>query len=118
VVRRYANALRKGCRLLIDQPNREYLLRHFVAVGNIGAFRKNVITKNRWNPRRQRFESDWLLERGSKKQHNWMSIRLYTRNQIQSLLESAGLVIEKLYGSSSGEPYYRGSKRLIVVGRK
>ncbi|NQU45303.1 class I SAM-dependent methyltransferase, partial [bacterium] len=111
---RYALALRKGGRLLIDQVNREAVLRHFVATRQSG----NLTIHNRWSPRTQRVESDWIVNRGGKPEHNKLSIRLYTRRQMEDVFETAGLRVESLFGSAAGEPYQRSSRRLIVVGRR
>jgi len=114
VVRRYALALRPAGRLLIDQPNREALLRHFVASDTI----RGWTVKNRWDPRTQRIESDRIVERDGKEEHNRMSMRLYTPNQMKRLFASVGLRVEDMYGSRHGEPYARSSRRLIVVGSR
>lgn len=47
-----------------------------------------------------------------------MSMRLYTFTQMKKLFEKAGLTVEAVYGSKSGEAYGRSTKRLIMVGRK
>lgn len=114
VLQRYVDALRKGGRLLVDQPNRESILRHFICSHTSG----NRTTVNRWNPRTERLASDWIVEREGIKEHNRMSIRLYTPRQMRRLFQAVGLTVEAVYGSKAGEPYERGSKRLIVVGRK
>jgi cyclopropane fatty-acyl-phospholipid synthase-like methyltransferase len=114
VMRRYAKALRKGGRLLVEQPNREALLRHFIPCCKTNTF----IARNKWNRSTERLDSDWIVEKNGNKQHNRMSIRLYTPTQMCALFKEAGLTIETLYGSKNGEPYVRSSKRLIVVGKK
>lgn len=114
VIRRYAVALRPGGRLLIDQVNRENMLRNFKTSGGWG----NVITRNKWNPRTQRIESEWIVKNKGKSSRNQMSLRLYTHGQMRNIYEKAELRIEKTYGSMDGESYRRSSKRLIVVGRK
>ena len=114
VITRYASALRQGGRLLIDQPNREALLRHFVVTRSIG----HRTIRNRWNAETERIESDWMVDRHGKKEHNRMSIRLYTPGQMKRLFEGVGFDVESMYGSRNGEPYPRSSQRLIVVGKK
>lgn len=114
VMKRYARALRPGGRLLIDQLNRQSLLRHFVTSQQVG----NRTAHNRWSSKTQRVESDWIVNRNGKTEHNRMSIRLYTFSQMKKLYEKTGLVVVGAYGSPSGEPYQRSSKRLILVGRK
>lgn len=114
VLRRYVAALRPGGRLLIDQPNREAILRHFLACHTVG----ERTIKNRWNQTTKRMESDWIVSLDGASEHNHMSMRLYTLGEMKNLFTAAGLKVERLYGSKAGELYQRGSKRLIVVGRK
>lgn len=38
--------------------------------------------------------------------------------QMRRLFELAGLTVEAMYGGRDGEPYFRRSKRLIIVGKK
>jgi len=63
-------------------------------------------------------ESDWIVDRKGKKEHNRISIRLYTYTQMKQLFARAGLTVERKYGSIAGEPYVRSSGRLIMVGKK
>ena len=114
VLKRYAGALRRGGRLLVDQPNREAMLRHFLPLHSI----RGCTIRNRWNERDERVQSDWITERDGESVHNPMSIRLYTPAQMRSLFLQAGLGVEDMHGSHNGEPYTRSSKRLIMVGRK
>ncbi|MCL5271080.1 MAG: class I SAM-dependent methyltransferase [bacterium] len=114
VIRRYALALRQGGRLLVDQINRENMLRHFASSRQTG----NRSMRTRWDAKTQRVESDWVVVRDGRREHNRLSIRLYTPTQMRRLFEQAGLIVEALHASSNGEPYRRSSKRLIVVGRK
>ena len=114
VIKRYSRALRRGGRLLLDQVNREAVLRHFVRSRTNG----NLTTRNRWCPDSQRVKGDWILHKAGEKQHNRMSMRLYTPGQMRSLFRQAGLTVHAMYGSHNGDEYARSGKRLIMVGRK
>jgi len=114
VMKRYARALRRGGRLLVDQANREAILRHFVRSRTSG----NLTTRARWHQDSERIVSDWIVRRNGEKQHNRMSIRLYTPAQMRKLFRQAGLTVEKTYGSHNGDEYGRSSRRLIVIGRR
>jgi SAM-dependent methyltransferase len=112
VVRRYAVSLRPGGRLLIDQPGREYLLRHFRRRGRYGDAEYRV----RWNRRQQRFETHF---RNVKSGESWaMTIRSYTPAQFGRLFRQAGLEVEAFYSDLSGRRYTRGARRLYVLGRR
>ena len=115
VILRFAKALKPGGRLLIDQVNRERVLRNFKAK-QVGEW---LTAKNRWNPKTQRVEAEWILRhRNGRKSTSNSSIRMYTISQFRALFEKAGLTLEKVYGKYAGEPYSRKSARMIVVGRK
>jgi SAM-dependent methyltransferase len=118
VLRRFARALRPGGRVLIDMRAREPILRHFIRGQwrRYGAMR--VLTRNRWNPTTQRIEATYTSRRGDKEERNRIRLRLYTPRQFKQLLGRAGLELDAMYGSETGAPFSRGSRRLIVVGRK
>lgn len=114
VLRRMATALTPGGRLLIDQPNREWLLRHF---------QPTIITPThtmhtRWEMPTQRFETTYRTQHEGKTQESHLSMRLYTPAQFRRLYAGAGLTVEAIYGRKDGSPYTRASRRVMVVGRK
>jgi len=114
VLARYARALGPGGRLLIEQPNREYVLRHFIA-HHVDA---PVTIRSRWEPSDQRVISDWRIERPDGAIERSTSMRLYTPAQMQRLLEGAGLRLETMLGDPEDPAWRRGSRRMIVVGQK
>ncbi len=114
VMARYARALRKGGRLLVDQVNRENVLRHFRPLVESGSLR----VEHRWDPKGERVVSVYVSKAKSRKRLGTSSMRLYTPGQTRRLFEQVGLVVEDVYGSFAGGPYRRSSRRLIVVGRR
>ena len=113
-LRRLARAVRPGGRILVDQPNREYVLRHFVKERRHGP----LTVVNRWNARQERVESRWTLRRRGSKHTYLMAIRLYTPVQMRRLFKQVGLRVEATYGSPDGKKFRRTFRRLILVGRK
>ena len=113
VVRRYARSLLPGGRLLIDQPNREFLLRNFIPVRDAGS----MTVRNRWDREAERIVSERVID-GVSAPKNRSSMRLYTPSQMRLLLEEAGLKIETIYGSFAGDGWRRSSRRMITVARK
>lgn len=112
-MRRYARALRRGGRLLIDQPNREHILRNFERVH----VEDKVVMQGRWDQRGQRLVVRRVVD-GTQDPRNTSSMRLYTPRQMRALYDQAGLVLEDLYGSEAGDGYTRSSPQMISVGRK
>ena len=113
LVRRYARALRKGGRLLIDQVNREFILRHFRHQSEADG----VVMRSRWDPATERIHGTWINSRGGRRK-NELHIRLHTPGQMQQILENAGLRVTRMYGSFMGDKYRRGSNRMITVGKR
>ena len=113
LARRFARALRPGGRLLIDQLNRERILRNFRPVD----VKHGVRIRSRWDARGQRLIGQRVIA-GIAEEESRSSQRLYTLAQMRGLLASTGLAVESAFGSLSREPYHRGSGRMIVVARK
>lgn len=114
ILRRLTAALRPGGRLLIDQCNRERILRDFRSVEE----REGVRIHNRWDPASQRIVGRWVVkDKGNRSEHA-SAIRLYTPAQMKRLFERAGLRVERFYGGPDGSVFGRSSRRMIVVGRK
>ena len=112
VLVRMARAVRPGGRVLIDQPNREYILRHFRTSNR----HTTVRSRTRWNRRSQRAET-WFVDNATGE--SWsMSIRLYTVSQFRKLFAAAGLTLVGTCGDLNGGPYSRSSRRIYVVGSR
>ena len=114
VLCRLAAALRPGGRLLIDQPNRENMLRHFLPEMRTG----EAVHRNRWDPVSQRVESIWTFTRDGREESSRSTMRIYTPAQFRDLFSDAGLRWETAFGSWDGAAYCRSSRRLVVVARK
>ena len=114
LLRGYAIALRPGGRLLIDQSNRENILRHFRHSDQRG----EVKMSTKWQPETQCVETVWTCNRQGESRSCRSSIRLYTPAQFRQLFGRVGLEIESLYDSEEGGEYRRASRRISVIGRK
>lgn len=113
VVRLYARALKAGGRLLIDQVNREHVLRNFREEFET----EKRVARNRWDPHSERLESTYFVD-GRHRLGDTSSMRLYTGVQTRLLFERAGLEVDSVYGDWNGNEYARSSPRMIFVGRK
>jgi SAM-dependent methyltransferase len=110
----YARALRPGGRLLIEQPDREHLLRHFQPVMRIGSF----TVRNQWDARNQRVVSR-RFESGVEDRRNSSSMRLYTPAQLRALFERQGLIVEQVHRCVVfGNEHGKFVPRMIAIGRK
>jgi len=111
-LRRLTAALRPGGRLLLDQLNREAVLRDFHPELHFDG----KTTRTVWQD--QRLLSTWYV--GEETEPSGASaIRVYTPAQTRRLFVQAGLTWETAYGGKDGSPYRRQkSGRLVAVGRK
>jgi len=118
VLRGFADILKPGGRVLIDQVNRERILRQFRKKGVFSFGGVKVTTRNSWDAKLKRINGSWLFEREGRRAHRRSSIRLYTPSEMEALMESAGLTLEFICDGTTGLPFTRGSRRMSAVGRK
>ena len=118
VLKGFADVLRTGGRVLIDQVNRERILRDFMRKGVFEYGGVKVTTRNRWDPVGKRIEGSWFFEKEGRRARRRSSIRLYTPSEMRALMESAGLALEYLCDGKTGLPFNRGSRRMTAVGQK
>ena len=114
VLRRFSLALKPGGRVLIDQLNREYVLRHFHTKMKQG----DLTLHSKWKRRTQCIETTWRWRVAGRQRSCRSRIRIYTPGQLGRLFEAAGLRVEAMYGGLDASPYRRGSRRIHIVGRK
>jgi SAM-dependent methyltransferase len=109
----FVRALRPGGRLLVEQPNREHLLRHLLP-----RVRKNsTVYRSRWDEQSQRMMTRRIVA-GVEDRRNASSMRLYTPAQMRALFERHGLTVEQLHKSMRFDAYGPSAPRMIIVGRK
>ena len=113
LVTAYVRALRPGGRLLIEQPDREYLLRHFRRVIRIGT----LVVRNRWDARMQRVITRRIID-GADEPRNISTMRLYTPSQLRDLFKRCGLTVERLRKSLRFDAYGRALPRSSHRGSK
>jgi SAM-dependent methyltransferase len=118
VLRGFARILKRDGRVLIDQVNRERILRDFRHKGVFSYGGVKVTTWNRWDPDGKRINGSWLFEKEGRRAHRRSSIRLYTPSEMEALMECAGLALVYLCDGKTGLPFTRGSARMSAVGRK
>ena len=118
ILRGFAGRVAPRGRVLVDQVNRERILRDFGhrMTADYGAVR--VVTRNRWDPVFQRINGRWTAISGRRREERRSSIRLYTPAQMARLMEAAGLEVVRVYGGVDGGPYDRGTRRMVTVGRR
>ena len=118
--REVARTLKAGGCFLIDVVNRDYLFCVFQKKdwGEFPSF--YMLEKRTLEPDGSRLHSRWtLVDKNEKTQRNFShDLRLYSRSQLQNLLQKVGLAIEKAYGNYDGQRIRKDSPRLILLARK
>jgi hypothetical protein len=105
--------LRPGGRLLIEQPDREHILRHFQRVMRRGSY----TFRNRWDARNKRVESR-RYESGVEDRRNSSSMRLYTPAQMRGLFELGELIVVRVQKSVIFVAWGNPVPRMVTVGRR
>ena len=114
----FADRVVRGGRVLVDQVNRERILRDFGHRMSADYGRVRIVTQNRWDPVAQRINGAWTIISGRRRERRRSSIRVYTRAQMTRLMEAAGLDVVRVCGGVDGGPYHRGTRRMVTVGRR
>jgi SAM-dependent methyltransferase len=113
LVAAYVRALRPGGRLLIEQPDRERILRHFQRVMQTGS----ITLRNHWDARNQRVITR-RFEPGVEGRRNFSSMRLYTPAQMRALFEIQGLTVEQVQRCREFGVHGKPVPRIVTVGVK
>lgn len=113
LLQRYCRALRPGGRLLVEQVNRERILRNFAGELRVG----DLTTRNRWDAKTERIISEHIVS-GTRGSASLSSMRLYTPTQMKTLFSKSGLALEAILGHPDGDALRRSSGRMVIVGRK
>jgi SAM-dependent methyltransferase len=118
-VRTLAASLKPGAAFVLETgATAESLLpslqtRRWMEVGDILFFSSAT-----YDASASRLDVDYSFIRGSVREsataHTW----IYTIAELRELLASAGLVVEQLCSSATGDPFRLGDPRLLLVARK
>ena len=111
-------SLRKGGSVLIDLNSKEIVARHFQERTWM-EIDGTLLLIQQWADRKWRsLETRWILVRGGRSREVRWKMRLYSGEDMKSLLKAAGFDSVRLYGGLSGSAFDRFAQRLIAVARK
>ena len=119
VLRNILMSLRPGGACLIDVMGKERLAGIFQETTSVRLPNGSVLLQRHeivddWT----RVKNDWIVVRKGRAKNFAFSHMVYSGQELRWMLEQAGFVDVRVYGSLTGEPYGRASRRLVVVGRK
>lgn len=118
VLSELARALRAGGVFLIDYMNRPWVLATLVEKDSFERDGLWVEQFRRISPDGRRVEKE-VLARGDGNEETFReTVRLFSRPEMEEMLERAGLAVEEVFGDYDCEPHTVNSPRLILAGRK
>lgn len=120
VLEEIARLLRPGGTFLVDFLNRERALATLRPRDVLEDGKRRVIQERWHDPATERINKRIRIESPTGAPRTYLeSVRAYRRDEVVIGMQWAGLDVERLYGSFSGDPFdEHDSDRLILVGRR
>jgi SAM-dependent methyltransferase len=118
VIKNIAASLKPNGLLCLDIPNRVVFLQR---LPQCAVREKNgdlLIDRNRFDPLTGRLHNARIFIRNGQRRDTPFFLRLYNSTEISALLAKAGLRMEKIYGTWSGDPFTNTSQRMILIAGK
>jgi len=118
VVANVARSLKPGGTLVMDVLSKEYLVRVFQPTlswklpdGSMRIVRQDVVDD--WT----RTRNEWLFIRDGQVRTYRFDLRVYSGQELKTLLTASGFSDVRLFGGFDGRRYGRDAERLIAVAR-
>jgi len=121
VLREVSRVLRPGGRYVLDFLNRAHVLAHGIRDTRELRDGRVVEQTRRWNRDRDSIDKQITIfpeSRPDVARVYHESVRLYSPEQVTSFMEQAGIRVDAVLGSFSGEAFVASSERLIVAGTR
>jgi len=122
VLKGMARALKAGGRVVLDLPNRRHVEANLVpestrtADGRIIVERRQLREKN--GPRVEKYISIRDAKQNEVQREFFESVRLYSRDEMERLLKTAGMKTYRYYGDFDGSEFDDSSTRMLLFGRR
>ena len=119
VLEEILRVLTPGGRFLIDLLNPAYALAHLTPRDAQESAGRRVELERWYDPAAKRFNKRIRVVAPGEPPRSFLeSVRAYEADEVTCGLQWAGLAVDHLFGSFQGDPYDRGSERLIILGRR
>ncbi len=118
LLRAWCSELAPSGHLIIDLWNRERILERFAprSVRRVSA-ELAVEEERTWDPASERLQVRYTYDRAGQKRRYDTSFRLYSREQLEDLLQGCGCRVAGTFGSLEGAPCAPDAPRLVVWAR-
>ena len=113
-----AAVLKPGGMFFLDYINKEQVIENLVPVDEMKRDGFEIIQERFYNRKEERIDKKITLKENSELREYYESVRLYTLNEMETLLTKASLRLEKTFGDFDGRPFSNASPRLIMVGKR
>lgn len=119
VIKGLARALKPGGRFFIDYLNRAWTEEN-LEPRSVRHHSDYEIVEERWiDGENHRINKRTRVQRNGKAIHeSGESVKLYTQDEITSLLRRGGLTVNKVYGDYAGASLSSARPRMIIIGTK
>lgn len=107
--------------LLLDLPNKDFILQHFSDESEFTIDDLIVRVTRKYNPNRSRIETKTGVTDGQTEDVMDVAMNLYSYTDIDQLLQQAGFIIEKVardFTSVDFDPQDSSCKRILILARK
>ncbi len=110
-------SLNPGGVFWLDFLNPQYIKNNLVAE-SFTRISPRIMVQEKRKIKDGRIIKDIFFEEKGLKKHYRESVRLYTRRELEEILERSGFRLAGCFGSYRGEEWHQDSERTIVYGRK
>ncbi len=118
ILLKFAEALKKYGRLIIDIENRDYILKYFVRE----TFREKgelfILERRRFHPLTSVVTTHRYVIGKSLRKEYLRNIRIYSATEMINLFKTAGIEVLGVFGDYDGIKFGENSKRIIIIGQK
>jgi SAM-dependent methyltransferase len=118
VVENVFSSLKPGGKWVIDVIGKEVLARIFQARDWDEIDDAIILEERTPNADWSIIKMRWILIKNGQMEEFILNLRLYSAQELSTLLKSVGFSRVNVYGDLKGAPYDHKAKRLIVVGQK
>ena len=118
LLRSIARILKPGGHFYIDYLNPVKVVSELVEESTKEKNGMKIVEKRKINHETHRVEKTILLSWDNNSQVFHESVRLYTQEEMLSMIRQTGLTTKDVLGSTGKEPYCESSERMIIFGTK
>jgi SAM-dependent methyltransferase len=117
-LQRMAEHTKRGGHVVVDVENRDYIAKHFVPEEWHEDGQELVAERRRFDVADGTVVTRRVVQCGSTRHEYRRVLRMYTMTELKTLLEQAGLRLERWYGDYDGSRFGLESKRMIVIAER